>query len=121
MPTIEKEALVPTINRSLSGLPVLTAALAFAALLALVAGDGVALDALQRAAGNAEKNTLFKSLSDYINNLRDGAIPLVISGATLACIGAAGAFMVGNEKAQKITVGVVACVGLAILSPEIIA
>lgn len=98
----------------------LLAATAIAAWLLLLTSGG-SLDALQAAAGGGGTSTRFAAVITYLTNLRNGFMGLVVAGGSLATIGVAGAFMVGNERAQKWAVGVLVGVGLAILSPDLIA
>ncbi len=98
----------------------LLAATTIAAWLLLLASDA-SLDALQAAAGGGGTSTRFAAVITYLTNLRNGFMGLVVAGGSLATIGVAGAFMVGNERAQKWAVGVLVGVGLAILSPDLIA
>ena len=104
-------------SRSIS---ILGTGAALVAILTLLS-DGAQLDALQKMAGYATKRSFFTEAQEYLNNLRDGLIPLAIPLGAIGLVGGGVAYMVGNVMAQKILGGVVIGVALALLGPSIVA
>ena len=108
-----------------SRVPLLAAAgavLALAAALLLVAPpDSHA--ALQKMAGysKAGGTTSFGSISSYLNNLRDGLLPLSIPVGSLGLVAGGVLHVVGHQNASKILFGVLLGMGLVFGSPSIIA
>jgi hypothetical protein len=89
---------------------------------ALHAGPGwLYIDALQKMAGYATKSSAFKDAQDYLENLRDGLIPLAIPLGAIGLTGGGVAYMVGNIMAQKILGGVIIGLALTLLGPSLIA
>jgi hypothetical protein len=93
---------------------------AFAALALLFAG-GLELAALQKMAGYDDGGETFAKIKTYLDNLRDGLIPLAIPVGAIGLTGGGVAYMVGNAMAQRILGGVVIGLALALTAPSIVA
>lgn len=89
--------------------------------LAMVVGEGGALDALQKMAGGSGSSTQFGQIRGYLDRLRDSLIPLAIPLGAIGLTGGGVAYMVGNAMAQRILGGVVIGLALVLLSPSIVA
>ena len=89
--------------------------------IAIMVGDAVTLQALQKAAGyTVGKDTTFGGLSSYLANLRDGIMPLALPAGAIGLAGAGFAYMAGNALAGRFAMGVVTGVALVLLGPGII-
>jgi len=93
-----------------------------AMLLALLATQGLELAALQKMAGyDAGSTATFAKIQDYLENLRDGLIPLAIPLGAIGLTGGGVAYMLGNAMAQRILGGVVVGLAVALTGPSIVA
>jgi hypothetical protein len=107
--------MIPSRHRDRANLVLVIAALALPCL------GGMHVDALQKMAGYTTSNSSFKDAQEYLNNLRDGLIPLAIPLGAIGLTGGGVAYMVGNIMAQKILGGVVIGLALTLLAPSLIA
>jgi len=92
-----------------------------ALVIALLLSGGGELAALQKMAGYDGGGETFAKVKTYLDNLRDGLIPLAIPLGAIGLTGGGVAYMVGNPMAQRILGGVVIGVALALTAPSIIA
>jgi TrbC/VIRB2 pilin len=101
---------------------VATLVAALALTLCLLAVPDTADAALQRLAGyEPSGDNRFGKLYSYLSNLRDAIVPLAIPIGAIGLVVGGGMYVFGNPHAGRILFGVVAGLGLILLSPSIVA
>jgi hypothetical protein len=97
-------------------------AVSLALVLCLLAPPDAAEAALQRLAGYERGgDNRFGALYGYLSNLRDAIVPLAIPIAAIGLVVGGAMYVFGNPHAARILFGVVAGLGLILLSPSIVA
>lgn len=98
------------------------ALLAFAAVLAAMLADPTySHAALQKMAGYDQgETTTFGAVITYMNNLRNGLIPIAIPLGGIGLIAGGAMFLVGNQMATKVIFGVLGGIGIALSAPGIV-
>jgi hypothetical protein len=100
-----------------SALPGVLAALAALALVL----DGATVDALQQMTGNTKGASKFGGLQVFLENLRDGLMPLTIPIGGIGLAAGGTLYMLGNQMAMRLITGVVIGIGVVLLAPTIVA
>ena len=96
-------------------------AVVFALACAALVMEGLALQALQRAAGyEIGDNNAFRGVYSFLANLRDGIGPLAIPAGAIGIAAAGFAYMAGSSVAQRVGMGVVIGMLLVLTGPSII-
>ena len=112
----------------MSHLSALSAPRAAASLLAAVAAlsavalllDGATLSVLQELTGYDSDATTFGKLRTYLSNLQKALIPLAPPVGGIGLVAGGAMYLVGNQMATKVLVGVGIGLGVILLAPSII-
>jgi hypothetical protein len=97
------------------------AALTFAVLAAMLLDPTYSHAALQKMAGYTQGNTTtFGEVIEYATNLRNGLIPIAVPLGGIGLVAGGAMFLVGNQMATKVIMGVLGGIGLALSAPGIV-